>query len=92
MTNKTVCTEDILKCCLTALKCPRGKFYPDKNFGSHILSSVSNAETDKLLSYARQALSEIDGVFVKSVEINSNNAVFTIFINDVQRQVTISNE
>lgn len=90
MTNKIVCTEEILKNCIVAMKCPRGRFYPDKNFGSHILNSADKVLSDELLAYARQAVSEIDGVYVKSAQISSGNAVFTLLINDEQRQVNIA--
>lgn len=90
MTNKTVCVTEILKSCVAAIKCPRGKFYPDKNFGSHILNVSDNRAKDELLAYARQAVSEIDGVYVKYAEISGENAVFTILINDEQRQVNIA--
>lgn len=90
MTNKTVCIDEILKSCTVAMKCPRGRFYPNKNFGSHIAEVSSNAFSDELLAYARQAVAEIDGVYVKSVEITGENALFTVLINEIQRQVNIA--
>lgn len=89
MTNKTVCVTEILNSCAAAIKCPREKFYPDKNFGSQILNASDKMASDELLAYARQAVSEIDGVYVKSADVSGDNAVFTILINDEQRQVSI---
>lgn len=90
MTNKTICTDEILKNCIVAMKCPRGRFYPNKNFGSYILDEADKHFSDELLAYARQAVSEIDGVYVKSVDISGEKAVFTLIINDTQRQVNIA--
>lgn len=89
MTDKSICIENIVESCVTAMKCPRGKYYPDKNFGSHILEHADNGE-EQLLAYARQAVSQIDAVYVKSVEMKGNDAIFTLLINDRQRQVTIT--
>lgn len=90
MTDKSICIDNILVNCITAMKCPRGKYYPDKNFGSHILECSKNTENQELLAYARQAVSDIDGVYVKSVQTSGEQAVFTLLINDRQRQVTIT--
>ena len=90
MTDKSISTDNILKNCVEAIKCPRGKYYPDKNFGSQILENVSHSTAPELLAYARQAVNDIDGVYVKNVQINGAQAIFTLLINDQQRQVKIT--
>lgn len=80
----------ILENCLTALVCPRGAFYPNKDFGSQIKSNKAIMDAEKLLVFARQALSEFDGVYVKRAVMNENSADFTVMINDEEGQVSIS--
>lgn len=72
------------------MKCPRGRYYPDKNFGSHILECAKDAESQELLAYARQAVSDFDGVYVKNVQTDGSGALFTLLINELQRQVKIT--
>lgn len=79
----------VLKDCVTALGCPRGEFYPDKDFGSHIKRVKSTADSGELLAFARQALAEFDGVYVKSAVPNENGADFAVMINDEERRVRI---
>lgn len=84
---------EILQNALRAICCPRGRFYPDKNYGSKIKNSVTSitALSDKqLLDYARQAVSDIDGVTVKSVNVGSKNIKFTILVNNERGQVSIN--
>lgn len=90
MTDKSICIENILKNCVVAMKCPRGRYYPDKNFGSHILECSTNAESQELLAYARQAVIDFDGVYVKNVQMDGSGALFTLLINELQRQVKIT--
>ncbi|MCM1285174.1 MAG: hypothetical protein NC213_08300 [Acetobacter sp.] len=81
---------NILQNALRAICCPRGKFYPDKNYGSKINASVSSLSDKQLLDYARQAVSDIDGVTVKSVDVGSKNIKFTILVNNERGQVSIN--
>lgn len=80
--------DTVLEACTMAIVCPRGKFYPDKDYGSHIKNSLvlSNA---LLLAYARQAVGEMNAVYIKSAETENNKEVFTVIIGDEQRQVSI---
>ncbi len=89
MTDKSVCTDEILKCCVLAVNCPRGSFYPNKNFGSKIKTINMTLSADELLAYARQAISDIDGAFVKNVCVSSGSADFIFIINDEEREVNI---
>lgn len=79
----------ILEDCVTALVCPRGEFYPNKDFGSHIKRGKGIIDAEKLLAFARQALSEFDGVYVKGAVINDNSADFIVMINDEEGRVSI---
>lgn len=81
---------EILQNALRAICCPRGKFYPDKNYGSKIKGSVTALTDKQLLDYARQAVSGMDGVTVKSVDTGSNNIKFTILVNNERGQVSIN--
>ena len=59
-------------------------FDADKNFGSKIRASQSNAE---ILAYARQSVDELDGVFVKSAVKNKNSVTFVLTVNGEERSV-----
>lgn len=72
-----------------AIKCPLGKFYPNKDYGRKVIDSCSEGE---LLALSRLATREIDGVYIKNVSINNNEASYTILINDDERSVTLSIE
>lgn len=87
----TVCedVESVLKSCETALKCPLGKFYPNKNFGAIV--AVSN-DTDALLASARQALAKTDGVYVKNALLKGTTVCFEILINNEERTVSVDFE
>lgn len=81
--------EQAVNSCYYALNCPLESFYPDKNYGS-LLSSIKNkTDLHSALNLARRALADIDGVYVKSVDLADENYIFNILINDVERQVTI---
>ncbi|MCH5321287.1 MAG: hypothetical protein J1E36_05960 [Eubacterium sp.] len=81
--------SSVLSDLVMAFICPRGEFYPNKNYGSQIKRNKNLIDEDKLLSFARQAVSDMDGVYVKSTQLNDSNAVFTVMINDESRQVSI---
>lgn len=83
-------TYDILCDVEAALNAVRGKFYPDKDYGSKIRSICEMPREFYALCYARQALYNMDGVFVKSVRLNGSGYDFTLRINDEERQVRIS--
>lgn len=89
MSNCELSVNSVLYDCVTALLCPRGEFYPDKNYGSHIIRNKNIIDSERLLCYARQAVSGMDGVYIKSAQLNNKNAVFTVMINNENRQVSI---
>lgn len=90
MNNTNPLINSVLTDCITALVCPAGEFYPNKNYGSQIKRNSGRLDEEKLLCYARQALSNMDGVYVKSASIDNSNAVFKIAVNNEERQVSIS--
>ncbi len=84
------CINSLLEDCVTALICPRGEFYPNKNYGSRIKRAKDRFDAEKLLAFARQALSEFDGIYVKNAAVNNDSADFILMINNQERQVSIS--
>lgn len=89
MNNTDSIINSILTDCAAALVCPRGEFYPDKDYGSRIRKEMQELDLQTLLSYSRQALSNMDGVFVKSAEKGDEKIIFNISINDDERQVFV---
>lgn len=87
--SKLVSADDIIEDCIMALTCPYSRFYPNKDFGNRIKSSN---DYKQLLASSRQAVSNIDGVFVKSLSVNDGLAEFTIMVNDEARRVSIDIE
>lgn len=71
---------------------PRGKYYPDKDFGSYLYSVSDLSLEDKLLTFARQALLEFDGVFVKSVSVSGSKITYVIDFDFGERTVSIDSE
>lgn len=71
---------------LLALRTKRGRFYPDKNFGSKVNADLSENE---ILAYIRQAVSALDGVCVKSIEKTGKKVTFNLMLNEEERQVII---
>lgn len=81
--------EELLQNALLMIGAKRGKFYPDKNFGSQLTSSTNEASA---LAYARQSLADLDGVYVKSAKINDDKITFSLILNNEERSVVISND
>lgn len=80
--------EGLLDAARLCLRAERGHFYPDKNFGSSIKQSFTEPE---ILSQARLAVGELDGVYVESVCKMSNGlVVFNLKINDEKGQVEVN--
>ena len=80
--------DELLQDIALNIRAERGGFYPDKNFGSHIFSSKSR-DGGCILSLARQAVANINGVYIKSAKINNGYFEFTVIINNLERQVLI---
>ncbi len=84
--------EELLQNAFITLKAKRGRFYPNKNFGSRIYEINGEPFSEYALSYARQALDETDGVFALKCEIKDGCAVFVLLINNEEREVRIQLE
>ena len=82
-------TADIINLCRSAVYCEKGRFYPDKNFGSRIHEAKGNERL--MLSFIRMALSKLDGVYFKNVTYSKNENLITVdvLINNEERQVYV---
>lgn len=80
--------KTVIKNIFMSVNCPRGQFYPDKDYGRTITEN-DGLEKDKLLSQIRLAVDELDGVYIANIDIDSNEAELHILINDEERQVNI---
>lgn len=80
--------EEVLQNVWLAMRCERGGFYPDKNYGSHLKESLLLPKEQYILALARQSAEAIDGVYIKSVDINEDSAVFTVLVNNDERRVS----
>ena len=77
---------DIMNACKMAIYCKKGNFYPDKDFGSQIRLSKN---INEMLSFVRSAVSNLDGVYVKSLDFDDTVISVNVLINDEERQVKI---
>ncbi len=84
--------DEIVQSVVLILTARRGRFYPDKNYGSMVSDIVCEPKDEYALCYARQALDGIDGVFVKKAHRAENGYIFDLIINDEERQVEIRHE
>lgn len=84
--------DEIMQNVAVVLTARRSKFYPNKEFGSYIRECPAQPRADYALNYARQAVDMIDGVYIKSAEINSNKIIFNVIVNDEERQVSVNIE
>lgn len=78
----------IEEACAIAVSCPKGKFYPDKDFGIDIAAQRYSSNTGAVLAYARQAAAKIDGLYIKSAEITDGDIILTVIVNDEEGQVS----
>lgn len=85
--------DEILQNIVQLIPVHRGSFYPNKNYGSNLFRLDSTAPIDEYaLSYIRQAVDSIDGVYVKSVKLEDDALLTTFIINDEERQALIKIE
>lgn len=84
MENTTI--YEIKEACRCAVYCAKGSFYPDKDYGSKIREAVNEKQ---LLSYARQAIENISGVYLKNATLSDNIVTLDLLINDEERTVTV---
>lgn len=81
--------EELLQNAIAAIKAHRGKFYPNKNFGSMLYSAKRGINSSFAEALARQALDEIDGVFVEKAETDNDYITIYLAVNDEKRTVSI---
>jgi hypothetical protein len=79
----------ILQNCFRALSCPRGSFYPNKNYGSQLKASDNTLTEQMAMNYAIQAVSDFDGVLINDVELGENYIKFFVLINNEMGQVIV---
>ncbi len=84
--------DELVQNAQVVLTAKRRKFYPNKNFGSHIYSTHGEPIEAYLELAARQAVDTVDGVYIKSVSYSDNKATIVLTANDTERTVIISNE
>lgn len=83
-------TEQIINDFISALSCPSGKFYPDKNYGSRL---SGKKDINSLLSAARLAAERLNGIYIKSGKTDGSSLILSVLINDnEERTVTIDLE
>lgn len=78
--------EQIISDCISALVCPSGKFYPDKNYGSRL---TGKNDINSLLAAARLAVSKINGVYIKNGKTDENKLMLSVLINDDEERTVI---
>lgn len=82
--------EQIIRDCISALSCPTGHFYPDKNYGSRL---NKEADLNSLLSLARLAVHNISGVYIKNGKKLDSKLILSVLINEKEeRTVTVDLE
>ena len=84
--------SEVLQNVFVTLSVERGKFYPNKNFGSSISNITNEPMEQYALAFARQALDDTDGVYVLDAVIKSGTAELTVLINDKREKVNIKLE
>lgn len=80
-------TEQIINDFISALSCPSGEFYPDKNYGSRL---SKEKDINNLLSAARLAAARLNGIYIKNGKTDGSSLVLYVLINyNEERTVTI---
>ena len=85
-------TDELMQNALVLLTAKRDEFYPNKDFGSQIARINMEPKDDYLAAYASQALSSLDGVYVKEAYFEDKIAYITMMLNDKERTVAINLE
>lgn len=84
-------TLAILQDLARAVSVNRGSFYPDKRFGGFTANGVQAVPTALYAAArARQALYNLGGIYVESVEEDGNSLILNLIINKTKRQVEIT--
>ena len=78
-----------LKNAFIVLTAERGKFYPNKSFGSR-LQTVKEPAAAYALAYAREALDGMDGVYALKAEPMGRVIQVTLLVNNEKGMVNIT--
>lgn len=81
--------DEIVQTIKMLLVAPRGRFYPNKDFGSLLQANLPHPSEEYALAYARQALESLDGVFVDSARVENGAIYLGITINSEEKQVIL---
>ncbi len=84
--------EELLQNAFVAINTKRGRFYPNKNFGSFIKESTAVPIEEYAFAYASQAVDGIDGVYVKSAKAIEGAIKIKLIINNAEKEVVIALE
>lgn len=83
-------TQQILQDLRTALFCRRGRFYPNKEFGSTAAAAAEKYPANEtLLAAARSCLENYDGVLVKNASVENGQAQLTLAFYGLEKEVTV---
>ena len=82
-------TDALLQKALLLIEAKRGRFYPDKDFGSRIDEINIEPFEEYALSYIRQALDGLDGTFVTEAKKDSEALKIRLIINDEEKEVIL---
>lgn len=88
--QQTEGVEALLQAATLALCACRGKFYPNKNFGSRLALIDKEPAALYAVAYAREALDGLDGVYVKNAVLENGVYKIQLWINDEEREVLIA--
>ena len=67
----------------------RGRFYPDKNYGSRVMEATQPAVA---LAQAREALAQVNGVYLLNVVDADYGYIFTLLVNGRESQVRVETD
>ncbi|MBQ7740592.1 MAG: hypothetical protein IJT65_05095 [Eubacterium sp.] len=81
--------EELLQNALVTLKVKRGRFYPNKDFGSLLYTLEGSEADERICALARQALYDMNGVFVKKAKLENGNILIDLIINNSEERVSI---
>lgn len=79
--------DEVIQMAKMLLVTHRGKFYPNKNFGSFLTSNLPYPSDEYALAYSRLALEGLDGVEVSSAHIENDVLYVNLTINSEEKQV-----
>lgn len=79
--------DEIIQTIKMLLVTRRGRFYPNKDFGSLLQSNLPQPSDEYALAYARQALEGLDGVFVSTARVDNGVIYLDVIINSEEKQV-----